>query len=82
MLGKFGGGNRKMMIEPQALEYKEQDETGPSLTVTFTDQKQPLALPVKDIIETAFNALKLICPKSLLNIGANDFFTPLFISSF
>ena len=58
VLGKFGGGNRKMMIEPQALDYKEQDETGPSLTVTFTDQKQPLALPVKDIIETAFNALK------------------------
>ena len=58
VLGKFGGGNRKMMIEPQALEYKEQDETGPSLTVTFTDQKLPLALPVKDIIETAFNALK------------------------
>ena len=43
------------MIEPQALEYKEQDETGPSLTVTFTDQKQPLALPVKDIIETGGN---------------------------
>ena len=21
VLGKFGGGNRKMMIEPQALEY-------------------------------------------------------------
>ena len=48
-----------MMIEPQALEYKEQDETGPSLTVTFTDQKQPLALPVKDIIETGGNIFDL-----------------------
>ncbi len=58
VLGKFGGGNRKMMIEPQALEFREQEETGPSITVTFTDHKQPMSLPVKDIIETAFNALK------------------------
>ena len=26
VLGKFGGGNRKMMIEAQALEYVEQEE--------------------------------------------------------
>ena len=58
VLGKFGGGNRKMMIEPQALEFREQDETGPSLSLTFSDYKQPMSMPVKDIIETAFNALK------------------------
>ena len=43
VLGKFGGGNRKMMIEPQALEYVSQEELGPSMAV---------------IIETAFHALK------------------------
>ena len=58
VLGKFGGGNRKMMIEPQALDYLEQEEPGPALTVVFPDHKQPISLPVKHIIETAFNALK------------------------
>ena len=58
VLGKFGGGNRKMMIEPQALEFIEQDDIGPSLSIAFLDHKQTLSLPVKDIIETAFNALK------------------------
>ena len=37
VLGKFGGGNRKMMIEPQALEYVEQEELGPALTVVFPE---------------------------------------------
>ena len=58
VLGKFGGGNRKMMIEPQALEFSEQEEAGPSLTVAFPEHKQTIALPVRHVIETAFNALK------------------------
>ena len=58
VLGKFGGGNRKMMIEPQALEYVSQEELGPSMAVTFPEHKQAISLPVKHIIETAFNALK------------------------
>ena len=58
VLGKFGGGNRKMMIEPQALDYVEQEEPGPALTVTFPEHRQPVSLPVRNIIETAFNALK------------------------
>ena len=58
VLGKFGGGNRKMMIEPQALEYCEQEEPGPALTIVFPDHKQSISLPVGNIIETAFNALK------------------------
>ena len=46
------------MIEPQAWEYIEQEELGPSLTVSFPEHMQTISLPVKDIIETAFNALK------------------------
>jgi len=58
VLGKFGGGNRKMMIEPQALEYIEQEDCGPALAINFPEHKQGISIPVKHIIETAFNALK------------------------
>ena len=58
VLGKFGGGNRKMMIEPQALEYAETEDPGPSITIHFPDHEDAIALPVKKVIETAFNALK------------------------
>ena len=50
VLGKFGGGNRKMMIEPQTLEYAEQEEIGPSLSITFPEHKQTISLPIKHII--------------------------------
>ena len=36
-LGKFGGGNRKMRIEPQALEYVKQEGLGLVLTVVFPE---------------------------------------------
>lgn len=58
VLGKFGGGNRKMMREPQKLDYNDKDTVGPCITVYFQDYKSPIALPVEKIIETAFNALK------------------------
>ncbi|KAG0427829.1 hypothetical protein HPB47_025165 [Ixodes persulcatus] len=58
VLGKFGGGNRKMMMEPQKLEYNDRDTVGPCITVYFQDHKNPISLPVDKIIETAFNALK------------------------
>ena len=58
VLGKFGGGNRKMMIEPQALEYVETEDPGPCITIHFPEHEEPIALPVRKVIETAFNALK------------------------
>ncbi|KAH6938472.1 hypothetical protein HPB50_009619 [Hyalomma asiaticum] len=58
VLGKFGGGNRKMLMEPQRLEYCDRDTPGPCITVHFQDHKTPIALPVDKLIETAFNALK------------------------
>ena len=40
VLGKFGGGNRKMMIEAQALEYKDTDDSdGPKFTIYFPEHK-------------------------------------------
>lgn len=58
VLGKFGGGNRKMMIEPQKLEYNEQETPSTCVTIQFSDHKTPITLPVEKIIETAFTALK------------------------
>ncbi|XP_049868860.1 transcription-associated protein 1 isoform X2 [Pectinophora gossypiella] len=58
VLGKFGGGNRKMMIEPQRLEYRETDAPPPAVQAYFQDQSKPLDFEVDKVIETAFSALK------------------------
>jgi len=62
VLGKFGGGNRKMMVEPQTLEYTsevdEEAHAGPCIVVHFAEHRQTVSLPVKKVVETAFNALK------------------------
>lgn len=58
VLGKFGGGNRKMMIEPQKLEYIETDLCPPAVICKFQDYGTPIELPVEKIIDTAFTALK------------------------
>ncbi|XP_049825027.1 transcription-associated protein 1 isoform X2 [Aethina tumida] len=58
VLGKFGGGNRKMMIEPQKLDYVASDYDPPAIIAQFHDQEQAIEFPVQKIIETAFNALK------------------------
>jgi transformation/transcription domain-associated protein len=48
-----------MMIEPQALDYKDTDDSdGPRFSIYFHEHKDPIELPVKKVIETAFNALK------------------------
>ncbi|CAF4870377.1 unnamed protein product [Pieris macdunnoughi] len=58
VLGKFGGGNRKMMIEPQRLEYRETDAPPPAVMAYFQDQAKPIDFEVDKVIETAFSALK------------------------
>lgn len=58
VLGKFGGGNRKMMIEPQKLKYEEQEAPTTCITIQFAEHKTPIIMPVEKIIEVAFNALK------------------------
>ncbi|CAH1110190.1 unnamed protein product [Psylliodes chrysocephalus] len=58
VLGKFGGGNRKMMIEPQKLEYVSTEFDPPAILARFNDQEHEIEFPVSKVIETAFNALK------------------------
>lgn len=57
VLGKFGGGNRKMMIEPQRLEYNDRDTLPCAIIAHFQDHRDPIEFPVDKVIETAFNAL-------------------------
>nr|XP_022907724.1 transformation/transcription domain-associated protein [Onthophagus taurus] len=58
VLGKFGGGNRKMLTEPQKLEYIGSDQDVPAILAHFKEQHKSIEFPVSKIIETAFNALK------------------------
>lgn len=58
VLGKFGGGNRKMMVEPQRLEYYEKRALETNIVSYFVDYARPIDFPVDRVIETAFNALK------------------------
>ncbi|KAK1124236.1 hypothetical protein K0M31_006611 [Melipona bicolor] len=58
VLGKFGGGNRKMMIEPQKLEYNNRETNSPAVVVYFQEPTKSIDFPVEKVIETAFNALK------------------------
>ena len=69
VLGKFGGGNRKMMTEPQRIEYREWNSdnsgndsgtrsNGTNILVTFMDQKDSIQFSIDKAIEVAFTALK------------------------
>ncbi|KAG8178737.1 hypothetical protein JTE90_027055 [Oedothorax gibbosus] len=58
VLGKFGGGNRKMMIEPQKLDYCSRESNGPCIAVHFPEHKTSISVPFGNVIETACNALK------------------------
>ncbi|GAB1859196.1 Transformation/transcription domain-associated protein [Camponotus japonicus] len=58
VLGKFGGGNRRMMIEPQKLEYNDRETSSPNVIVYFEGASQPIDFPMEKVIEAAYNALK------------------------
>ncbi|XP_025986851.1 transformation/transcription domain-associated protein [Solenopsis invicta] len=58
VLGKFGGGNRRMMIEPQKLEYNDRETNSPNVVVYFQGFSQSIELPMEKVIEATFNALK------------------------
>lgn len=62
LLGKFGGGNRKMMAEPQMIDFVGNKEGfasgGTSIVVCFPEHKSSILFPVDKVIETAFTALK------------------------
>lgn len=56
ILGKFGGGNRNMLIEPQKLECQKYDINTTNLRVNYSGKE--VKFPVHQIIETAYAALK------------------------
>lgn len=49
VLGKFGGGNRKMMIEPQKLEYVSTEFDPPAILARFNDQEHEIEFPVSKV---------------------------------
>jgi hypothetical protein len=53
VLGKFGGGNRKMMIEPQRLDYNVKDSPAPAVVAYFQEKRKPIDFPV-DFISSRF----------------------------
>ncbi|ALC42664.1 Nipped-A [Drosophila busckii] len=57
VLGKFGGGNRKMMVEPQTLHYDRNEKPKISIVTYFQEYEKPIELPVDAAIESAFKAL-------------------------
>nr|XP_054766791.1 transformation/transcription domain-associated protein-like [Lytechinus pictus] len=57
VLGKLGGGNRKMLREPQRLSFEDDENDGPCITILFPDHKTPVHLPVSKVIETALSKL-------------------------
>ncbi|KAH8256520.1 hypothetical protein KR032_001949, partial [Drosophila birchii] len=57
VLGKFGGGNRKMMVEPQTLCYNKNDKPTISIITYFQEYENSVDFPVDEAIEAAFRAL-------------------------
>ncbi|XP_023247442.1 transformation/transcription domain-associated protein [Copidosoma floridanum] len=58
VLGKFGGGNRKMMIEPQKLEYNDRETNSPAVVAYFQEPMQAIDFFTEKVIDTALTALK------------------------
>ena len=58
VLGKFGGGNRKMMVQPQKLDFEDSRASSTCITVNLNGCTAPINLPVEKIIDVAFSALK------------------------
>lgn len=47
VLGKFGGGNRKMMTEPQRLDYSmHRQSKKPAIIVHFNEHTAPVLLNI------------------------------------
>ncbi|RMX56332.1 hypothetical protein pdam_00004482 [Pocillopora damicornis] len=62
VLGKFGGGNRRMLKEPQKLKYNNAETKGPCLSIFYPENTNPVSLPVTAVIERALTVLKTLPP--------------------
>ncbi|CAH3023319.1 unnamed protein product [Porites evermanni] len=62
VLGKFGGGNRRMLKEPQKLRYNSAETSGPCLSIFYPESTNPVSLPVTMVIDKALTVLKTLPP--------------------
>ncbi|XP_048580263.1 transformation/transcription domain-associated protein isoform X2 [Nematostella vectensis] len=62
VLGKFGGGNRRMLKEPQKLTFNDEDTLGPCLAIYYPESITPVTLSVSPVIERALTFLKTLPP--------------------
>lgn len=62
ILGKFGGGNRNMLVEAQKIEYEDIDQDATHLQVSSF-----IKFPAKQIIESAYSQLKTSSDTFILN---------------
>ncbi|XP_028408078.1 transformation/transcription domain-associated protein-like isoform X2 [Dendronephthya gigantea] len=58
VLGKFGGGNRRMLKEPQKLDHNDMESIGPCISIFFPESNSAVTLPVSSVIESALKELK------------------------
>jgi len=55
VLGKFGGGNRKMMTEPQRLDYSIHKESKkPAIIIKFNDYTESVTFNVDMVCKYLF----------------------------
>lgn len=57
VLGKFGGGNRKMVTEPQAIQYSNCEIQPTAVVASFQEYERSIEFPVDKAVESAFAAL-------------------------
>ena len=50
VLGKFGGGGRKMLQQPQQLQYKSSENIGPCLLLHFLETEDKVNIPLANDI--------------------------------
>lgn len=64
VLGKLGGNNRKMMIEPQKLKYNSnvhnyKEFNGPTIKISFPNYTSNIELSLEKVFESCQNILKV-----------------------
>ncbi|XP_065666832.1 transformation/transcription domain-associated protein isoform X3 [Hydra vulgaris] len=72
VLGKFGGNGRKLLEQPQTLNFRPNENIGPCLMLYFTETNEPVNLPVSVVIDKALSVLKTQIP-SLPSVTQNNY---------
>ncbi len=78
VLGKLGGSNRKMIVEPQRLSYNAdsvnnlREFNGPTIKVSFTSYQPRVDLSLEKVIETCYSMLKTTGSSGANNSNTNN----------